>query len=157
MPKCIKCESKLEYNENEQLYCCPNCGSKFRTATTAELKSLTDSSTETKTTITETIPSKEPVFSNVSSLFLMGMAITGILYIIFQACLLFGAISPIGSIFLEIFRWLSAIGFIICIISFIVCKKIEKYHIQTVVPMQEKMNELNKKIENLEKQIHDNK
>jgi len=49
MPKCIKCESKLEYNENEQLYCCPNCGSKYKVVSNKTPEEPTEPKEDTTT------------------------------------------------------------------------------------------------------------
>lgn len=155
MSRCMKCGTELISNEETHTETCPKCGRKYITSTTDEFKKRTSSYTEvsSKTLNSVSVDPKESQPAKKIQLALIGMAICGALYIIFRACLLIQNITPAGYGILDTFSYLCAIVFIICLINYIVYKRLYEYHSSTIIVMQGEIERLEKEIENLKKNI----
>ena len=151
MSKCFKCGNELVYVKEDNVNYCPKCGNIYKIATVPENFSedeLSETSTDNAVIYEDVKHSK---YDKMSVAPTIGGIISIVIFAICLACQ-YTAKTPIGITVSAIFGAISSIVAYFCFAYAIIYKCIDRYHIQTIIPMQDEIAELKKEIENLKKE-----
>lgn len=152
MAKCLKCGNELVYIEDENVNYCPKCGMIYKIANVPEDFSEDELSENPNDKVIVYEDKKHSQYDKMSIAPTIGGIICLFIFVICLTCQ-YTSTTPVGVMMSAIFGAISSIIACFCFAFAIIYRCIDKYHMQTVSPMQDEIAELKKEIERLKNQI----
>ncbi len=152
MAKCLKCGNELVYIEDDNVNYCPKCRTIYKIATIPEDFSEDELSKALTHTTVVYEDTKHSQYDKMSVVPTIGGIISLFILVICITCQ-YTSKTPIGIMVSAIFAAIASIVSYFCFAYAIIYKCVDKYHMQTIAPMQNEISELKKEIENLKKAI----